>query len=171
MLYYYGADLLSRLYRYYGRRLQTAVERGFTEPGHQYYWLYQELKIRVKTIRQVHYVLLALPAFMKGAEEAELYRYVMDYTASFFTEAGEKEEYFSNDNLYWCQFQESVDRFDKDYDTALLPVTYVDVTECIVRALRMYFYVREHEHTAIDRQRFDDVMEARPAIAPAAERG
>lgn len=174
MLYYFGQEFLLRLQNYYGQRLALALEHGYNADGNKYYWLYMELELRVKAIRQTILFLNALPKFMGTATGEESMGFVTKYIGAYFTSESigeekcadeQKHPYFNDSNSYWKQFQEAIDNFGMGYDMTLLPILYVDLAEYVVRGLRLYFQIRERKFCAIDRGKFEDLMQAKPSLA------
>ena len=177
MVDYLGLEFLDDLKSHYQRRLSLAIEKGYTEVGNQYYWLYEELQIRVLTVSQVKRFLLALPVFMVHATEEQIFQYVMGYATAFFKpdimgeiprDAQDQHPYFNDNNPYWIQMNEALDAMGPKYDTTLLPLLYIDLSEFVVRSVRLYYYIREHEIHAIDRGKFDQLMKLTGAFASSA---
>ena len=173
---YYGLELLSQIREAYMKRYTLAVERGYGDSGDKYYWLYEELLYRLQLLRQVFLFLNALPVFIKKDEEIEAVRYVVRYTTRLFLKEncgsmeGEngRNPYFNEENGLFCDFTESINHIDKDYDLSNHPLLYVDLTECAVRAVRLYFQIRERQFHAIDRANFNALMQVREQLpAPA----
>lgn len=177
MLAYFGPELLQEVRAYYAPRLQMAMERGFTETGSQYNWLYEELRYRVLTIDQVLRFIEVLPKFMVHATEEQIFQYVMGYATAFFKpemigeiprDNQDQHPYFNDDNPYWIQMNEALDSMGPTYDMNLLPLLYIDLSEYIVRSVRLYYYIREHEIHAIDRGKFDQLMKRSGSLASSA---
>lgn len=177
MLDYLGIEFLDDLQTHYRRRLNLAVEKGFTEPGNQYHWLYEELRTRALTVSQVKRFLTALPAFMVSATEDQIFQYVMSYTTAFFKpnvigeiahDAQDRHPYFNDENPYWVQMNEVLDALGPNYDTAISPLLFIDLSEYVVRSLRLYCYIREHEIHEVDRGKFDQLMKASRTLASSA---
>lgn len=167
MLKYYGVDLIQTLYAYYLPRLQLAEERGYAVEGHQYCWLFEELRERVNTLRQTTLYIDALPKFMVGQTDSEPMQYVVRYSSRLFSENSigkfERDDagvhpLFKETNPYWVEFQEIQDLFAPDYDIMDQPMFYVDLCEYVVRAMRLYLQIRESQFHAIDRNKFDELM-------------
>lgn len=173
MLNYFGLKLLQDLYDYYMPRFRLAEERGYGVEGNKYAWLFDELRLRILTIRQTILYLEALPKFMIGVDENQPMQYVVSYTSKLFTEqsVGRIERdgdnthpFYNKDNPYWVAFEEIQEHFSTDYDMRDLPMLYVDLTEYVVRALRLYLQIREVRFHAIDREKFDDLMGAKAPL-------
>lgn len=173
MLYYFGQEFLQGLQNYYGQRLALALERGYDASGNKYFWLYTELELRIKAIRQTILFLNALPRFMGTSTGEESMGYVAKYIGDFFSSEsigeekrsdGQEHPYFNASNPYWTQFQEALDNFGMEYDMTLLPMLYVDLTEYVVRGLRLYFQIRERKFCAIDRGKFEDLMQPKAPL-------
>ena len=47
----------------------------------------------------------------------------------------------------------------EDYDTTILPLVYIDLCEYVVRSVRLLLQIREMTIAAVDREKFDVVME------------
>ena len=80
----------------------------------------------------------------------------------------DRHPYFNDDNPYWIQMNEALDSMGPTYDTNLLPLLYIDLSEYIVRSVRLYYYIREHEIHAIDRGKFDQLMKRSGSLASSA---
>jgi len=167
MLNYYGYQLLQELLDYYKPRLQLAEERGYAVQGSKYAWLYEELQHRMRFLRQTVLFLDALPKFMGGEDDSKPMQYVVSYTSRFFTpesigdiarDAADTHPFFNSGNIYWNELQQALDHFGVDYDMSNLPLLYVDLTEYVVRASRLYLQIREGHFRAIDRDKFDSIM-------------
>ena len=59
---------------------------------------------------------------------------------------------------YWKDFMEAMDKFGEEQLLQNLPLFYVYSCEVVVRAIRLYFHIREGKCHAIDRQKFDALM-------------
>lgn len=173
MLEYLGMEFLEELAAYYRSRYCTALERGFDKESNRYHWLYLELKERLLVIYQLRHFLNVLPAFMSGAEEKQIFKYVMSYSTALFkaepvTSIKRSEDnvhpFFNNHNPYWCQLREVQDSIDCTYDTANLPLLYIDLCEYSIRCLRLYLQIREQCAPSIDRGKFDAVMKLTGSI-------
>ncbi|MDO5764286.1 MAG: hypothetical protein Q4P84_01115 [Elusimicrobiales bacterium] len=173
MLYYFGLEFLQGLQNYYGQRLALALEHGYNADGNKYYWLYMELALREKALRQTILFLNALPKFMGMATGVKSMEYVTKYIGGYFSPEsigeenrsdGEEHPYFNDSNPYWKQFQEAIDNFGMEYDMDLLPMFYVDLTEYVVRGLRLYFQIRERKFCAIDRGKFEELMQPKAPL-------
>ena len=167
MSIYYGPELLRTLKDYYGSRLELAVERGYMESGSQYHWLYLELHCRALTLDQALRFLDVLPKFMVTSTEDQIFQYVMNYATGFFKvdkigdiqrDAQDRHPFFQDVNPYWTQMNEVLDSMGVDYDTGLLPLLYIDLSEYIVRSIRLYLQIREKTIHAVDRGKFDQLM-------------
>lgn len=177
MLAYFGPELLLEVKGYYMPRLQLACERGYTQAGSRYHWLYEELLCRVLTLDQALRFLDALPKFMVSATEEQIFRYVMNYATALFKadrigeiprDEQDQHPYFNDHNPYWVQMNEVLDSMSVDYDATLIPLLYVDMSEYIVRSIRLYLQIRECAIHAIDRGRFDQIMKVAGALSPSA---
>ena len=84
MLQYYGQEFLQGLQTYYVQRLSLALEHGYSAEGNKYFWLYKELDLRVRAIRQTLLFLDALPKFMGTATGEESMGYALKYTGDYF---------------------------------------------------------------------------------------
>ncbi|MDO4841648.1 MAG: hypothetical protein Q3982_03110 [Phoenicibacter congonensis] len=173
MLHYYGMEFLQGLQSYYAQRLALAMEHGYSADGNKYFWLYTELDLRVKAIRQTLLFLDALPKFMGSAAGEESMGFALKYIGDYFKagkigaedrQEGEAHPYFNDGNPYWIQFQEAHDNFGIDYDLTNTPMLYVDLTEYVVRGLRLYFLIRERKFCAIDRGKFDELMKLKSPL-------
>lgn len=174
---YFGPELLSDLQAYYKPRLKSAIERGYTEPGSQYHWLFEELRCRILTLDQALRVIDALPKFMTTSTEEQIFHYVINYTTSLFKQEAvngierdeqDKHPYFNEANPYWIQMNEVFDAMGVNYDTSLLPVLYIDLSEYVVRSVRLYLQIREKTIHAIDRGKFDQLMKVSGALVSSA---
>lgn len=174
MIEYYGTKFLDELYDYYRSRYLQAKERGYDEEKSRYYWLFKELRERLLMLLQVARFLEALPRFMSSALDEQAIQYVTTYTSDFFKPelVGELERdqagvhpFFNEANPYWTQMNEVLDGMDEGYDTHNLPLLYVDLCEYTVRAVRLYFQIREMQIRAIDREKFDAVMKLSGVLA------
>lgn len=177
MLAYFGPELLIELKAYYMPRYQQACERGYTQPGSRYHWLYEELLCRVLTVDQALRFLDALPKFMVSATEEQIFQYVMNYATALFKpdrigdlprDDQDQHPYFNDQNPYWVQMNEVLDAMGVDYDTTLIPMLYVDMSEYIVRSVRLYLQIRECAIHAIDRGKFDQIMKVSGALPSSA---
>ena len=150
---------------HYVPRYQLAFERGYTEEGSQYYWLYIELKERILAIRQTQKFLYALPLFMQQGNEEQSLQYVVSYVSTFWGQlAAEIQEQGSgatsvnrSEDPYWLQANEVWSRMQAGYDMNNLPLLYLDLSEYLVRAVRFYLHMRE-QRCSIDRDKFDAIM-------------
>ena len=168
MLEYCGTNCLDRIYDYYRGRYSQAKERGFNTEESKYFWLYKELRERLLIIRQAVRFLEALPKFMEGTSDEQTFQYATTYVNSLFKpeltgelrrdEAG-VHPFFNPTNPYWVQMNEVLDGMEEEYDTSILPLFYVDLCEYVVRAVRLLLQIREMTIAAIDREKFDTVME------------
>ena len=168
MIEYYGKDCLDRIFNYYRERYSQAKERGYNTDGSKYFWLYKELKERLLIIRQAVCFLEALPKFMNGTSDEQIFQYATTYVNSLFRpeltgklkrDEADGHPFFNPANPYWTQMNEVLDGMADDYDTSIRPLLYVDLCEYIVRAVRLLLQIREMTIAAIDREKFDAVME------------
>jgi len=173
MLQYYGQEFLQGLQTYYVQRLSLALEHGYSVEDNKYFWLYKELDLRARAIRQTLLFLDALPKFMGTATGEESMGYALKYTGDYFTAdrigsedrpEGAPHPYFNDGNPYWLQFQEAHDNFGLNYDLTNTPMLYVDLTEYVVRGLRLYIQIRERKFCAIDRGKFDEMMKLKAPL-------
>ena len=173
MLAYFSTELLKELLDYYLPRYRLAEERGFAVQGSKYAWLYDELRLRVSTIRQALLFLDSLPKFMECEDNSKPMQYVVSYTSALFAPDGASSvdrgqddihPYFNDGNPYWLDFQEAVDNFPTDYDLSNLPLFYVDLCEYVVRAIRLYLQIREGSFHAIDKGKFETIMHANAPV-------
>ena len=88
MLAYFSTELLKELLDYYLPRFRLAEERGFAVQGSKYAWLYDELRLRVSTIRQALLFLDSLPKFMECEDNSKPMQYVVSYTSTLFAPDG-----------------------------------------------------------------------------------
>lgn len=161
-----GTELFQSMLDHYLPRYQLAFERGYTEEGSQYYWLYIELKERILAIRQAQKFLHALPLFMQQGNEEQSLQYVVSYVSTLCAQlAAENQEQGSvvssvnrAEDPYWLQANEVWSRMQEGYDMNNLPLLYLDLSEYLVRALRFYLHMREQQRT-IDRDKFDAIMQ------------
>ena len=167
MLEYYGVDLLNEIQEYYLPRFRLAEERGYAVQNSKYFWLFEELQQRIRMLRQTLLFLETLPKFMQCEDEYRPLQYVVSYVGKLFTvesigEIARSEQdihpFFNDSNPYWEDLQEALNHFDQSYDMNNLPLLYVDLCEYVVRAIRLYFQVRERQFKAIDRGKFDAIM-------------
>ena len=177
MLAYFGAELLRELKGYYIPRLQQARERGYTEPDSRYHWLYEEIRCRILTLDQALRFLDALPKFMMSATEDQIFQYAMNYATALFKadqigdiprDEHDSHPFFNDQNPYWVQMNEVLDSLGVDYDTTLLPMLFVDISEYVVRSVRLYLQIRERTIHAIDRDKFDQIMKVSGALPSSA---
>lgn len=177
MLAYFGPELLFEVKGYYLPRLQQACERGYTEPGSRYHWLYEELLCRVLTLDQALRFLDVLPKFMVTATEEQIFQYVMNYATALFKadrigeitrDEQDRHPYFNDQNPYWVQMNEVLDSMGVDYDTTLIPLLFFDMSEYVVRSVRLYLQIRECTIHAIDRGKFDQIMKVAGALSSSA---
>ena len=167
IMHYYGMELLGQIRDAYLKRYGLALERGFNDPASKYFWLYDELRYRLEFLHQMELFLNALPKFIATGAEDDAVRYVVRYATRFFSNenCGEvKEEdghhpFFNDANGYYRDLTESMNHIDPDYDLSNHPLLLVDLTECAVRAARLYLQIRERQFHAIDRDRFDALMQ------------
>ena len=177
MLTYFGSELLLEVKSYYALRLLQACERGYTQPGNRYHWLYEELLCRVRILDQALRFIDALPKFMVASTEEQIFQYVMNYATSLFKtdrissiprDDQDQHPYFNDRNPYWVQMNEVLDSMGVDYDTTVIPLLYVDLSEYLVRSVRLYLQIRECEIHTIDRSKFDQIMKAAGALPSSA---
>lgn len=168
MLNYLGRELIHALHKAYSERFQLAVDRGFSNPDSKYYWLFEELSYRVRLLRQVDLFLNSLSQYMPSSDGEKPMYYVVSYTTDLFSQnrIGEaafnregKEQYIHESCTYWQEMQEVLDMMSGKYDFQNLPLYYVDLCEYAVRAVRLHLYIREKEFRAIDREKFDALMQ------------
>jgi len=168
MLEYYGMNCLQRICDYYQGRYSQAKARGYNSRESKYFWLYKELRERLLIIRQAVRFLKALPKFMSEASDEQTFQYATTYVNSLFKPelTGELKRndadvhpFFNPANPYWVQMNEVLDGMEEEYDTSILPLFYVDLCEYVVRAVRLLLQIREMTSAAIDREKFDTVME------------
>ena len=173
---YYGLDLLDQVQEAYRKRYDLAVERGFDEPNNKYYWLFEELQYRLQFLRQMILFIHALSSFILSGSENDALGYVVRYSTRFFsntncgevTRENDQHPYFNDANGYYCDFTEALNHFDSDYDFSNHPLFLVDLTECAVRAARLHLQIREHQFHAIDRDKFDALMQMRVQLPASA---
>lgn len=166
MLIYLGTELFQSMLDHYLPRYQLAFERGYTEEGSKYYWLYIELKERILAIRQAQKFLHALPLFIQQGNEEQSLQYVVSYVSTLCAQvASENQEQGSGvtsvnraEDLYWLQANEVWSRMQEGYDMNNLPLLYLDLSEYLVRAVRFYLHMREQQRP-IDRDKFDAIMQ------------
>ena len=166
MLIYLGTELFRSMLDHYLPRYKLAFERGYTEEGSQYYWLYIELKERILAIRQAQKFLQALPLFIQQGNEEQSLQFVVSYVSTLCAQlASENQEQGSGvtsvnraEDLYWLQANEVWSRMQEGYDMNNLPLLYLDLSEYVVRALRFYLHMREQQRP-IDRDKFDAIMQ------------
>lgn len=170
---YYGRPFLIYLYQYYGGRLKQALASGFDHQDHQYFWLYNELLLRVNCLRKTMLELDALPSYMAIGKEEDAFRFAQGMSSSCFSQqaledAPKSEDgscvYFSDSCQYWAGVLEALGSFEGDYDYKNLPCFYVDLVEYIIRMLQLHFFVREQLHRPIDRNKFDELMRWKPDL-------
>ena len=175
-MFYYGPELLDQIRDAYRHRADAAVERGFNQPSSKYLWLYRELEFRLNFLHRTVLFLDALPKFISEGKEEEALGYVVHYVSALFSrencgnveEKDGKHPFFSDCNLYYRDFNESLNHFDREYDLKNHPLLYVDLSECTVRAARLYLQIREKQFHAIDRDNFDPLMQMREQIPDSA---
>lgn len=166
MLIYLGTELFQSMLDHYLPRYQLAFERGYTEEGSQYYWLYIELKERILAIRQAQKFLHALPLFIQQGNEEQSLQFVVSYVSTLCAQiASENQEQGCGvtsvnhaEDLYWLQANEVWSRMQEGYDMNNLPLLYLDLSEYLVRAVRFYLHMREQQRP-IDRDKFDAIMQ------------
>ena len=164
---YYGMELLTEIQSVYSQRYKLAVERGFDKPGSKYKWLYDELQYRLRFLRQIILFSEALAQFIRPGSEEDAVRYVVRYVSGFFNDEnccvteheGGRHPFFNDENGYYIDFKEALDRVDANYDLTIHPLLLVDLTECAVRAARLHLQIREQQYHAIDRDKFDTLMQ------------
>lgn len=168
MLNYLSKDLLDEVRSTYAERFRLAHDRGYSDPSSKYYWLYEELGYRLRLLRQVNLFLNSLSMYMASRDGEQPMYFVVSYTTNLFTEKriGEaafnrkdKEMFFHESCTYWQEMQEVLNLMSHDYDFANLPMYYVDLCEYAVRAVRLHLYIRERAFHAIDREKFDTLMQ------------
>lgn len=177
MDFYFGIDLLQRLRQYYESRLAQALSKGFDQPGAQYYWLFQELEYRASTLRRLMAMLDVLPEFMCRQTPDQIFAMVIGHTTSWFSNDNLGEQprdgegncvYYQDTNHYWMDMREAMDRFTLDYDYKRLSTFYIDLVDYIVKAVRLYFFIRENQFRPIDRGKYDELVGIKAALpAPA----
>lgn len=175
MDFYFGVDLLLRLKKHYESRLSLAIAKGFYRQYDRYHWLFTELQYRVSILRRTLALLDALPDFMCHQSEEQIFAIVIGYTMPWFSEdtlgklphdEDGSSPYFDNRNPYYADYQASLDRFQASYDFKQLATFYIDLVECLVMAVRMYFFIRERQFKPIDRESFADLVGIK-AVLPA----
>lgn len=173
MEFYYGKALLNRLTQYYEQRLSLAITKQFDVEGAQYHWLYLELAHRVSTLRRVQELLSVLPEFMCRKSADEVFAMVIGHTTAWFSDAALGElprdnagncTYYQDSNPYWVDYQAAMDQFSITYDYTRLATFYVDLTEYFVMAIRLYFYIREHQFKPIDRKQYTELVGVRASL-------
>ena len=116
----------------------------------------------------------ALPEFLCRQSEDQIFSSVIGHVTPWFSDenlgAMPRNEdgnclYFQSSNPYWGDYQGAMDRFSSDYDYSRLAVFYVDLAEYLVMAVRLYFYVREHQFKPIDRGKYDELVGVRAVLA------
>ena len=173
MLSYYGISLLNELQEYYLPRFRLAEERGYAVQGNKYYWLFEELQNRIAVLRQAILFLEALPKFMVCDDEYKPLQFVVGYVSKLFAvesigEIARSDQdihpFFNDNNPYWLDLQEALEHFDHSYDLKNLPLLYVDLSEYVVRGVRLYLQIREVRFKAVDRGKFDDLMHMKSPV-------
>lgn len=173
MLEYYGVELLNELQEYYLPRFRLAEERGYAIQNSKYHWLFEELQQRVRMLRQTLLFLESLPKFMQCEDEYKPLQYVVSYVGKLFAvesigEIARSDQdthpFFNDSNPYWLDLQEALDHFDQAYDMKNLPLLYVDMSEYVTRAIRLYFQIREQRFKAVDRGKFDSIMHLKAPV-------
>ena len=117
-------------------------------------------------LREAILFLNALPPFLQTPDAEKPYQYVVDFFTRYFSpdsigrseRQGDDDTYFSDSNQYWNDFMEAMDLFGDEQLLKNLPLFYVYSCEVVVRAIRLYFQVREGKCHAIDRQKFYALM-------------
>lgn len=164
---YCQATLFSSLCEYYSERHSKALMREYDQPGSKYHWLYQELAERVTTLSNAKLFMEALPLFMREDEGCEKsLSYVTSYVGELFVGIP-CEQLLKEGNVYWDDFMEVQEVINRKAELTFqpqVPQFYLDLCEYVVRCIRLYFYVREKVVCAIDRDKFDSVMDMRLAI-------
>ena len=164
MLDYLGIELLDAFSEYYLLRYRQAKERGFDKEDQKFYWLYLELKERLLVIGQARRYLKTFPSFMSSSSEELIFQSVTSYIASLFKpdrigaiqrNDDDIHPFFNDQNPYWVQMNEAFDSMDINYDTANLPLLYLDLSEYVVRAIRLYLQIREVRFHTIDKGKFE----------------
>ena len=167
MLYYYGTDLLNKLDTYYGARFSEARKRGFDSPDAGYHWLYQELDLRVKTLRQTRIFIETMPKYLPSCSADDALRYAMNFSHPWFSpkHLGSLPKdsegyciYFTDRNPYWRSYKEVVNVIDYELDFTMPPMVHLVLSEYIVRCLSLYFFLRDRQFRPIDRKKFDSLM-------------
>ena len=166
LLIYLGTDLFQIMLDHYVPRYQLAFERGYTEEGSQYYWLFIELKERIFAIRKTQKFLHALPLFMQQGNEEQSLQCVVSYVSTLCAQlASVNQEQGSGttsvncaEDPYWIQANEVWSLMQEGYDMNNLPLLYLDLSEYLVRAVRFYLHMREQQ-CPIDRDKFDAIMQ------------
>lgn len=173
MLEYYGVELLNELQEYYLPRFRLAEERGYAIQNSKYHWLFEELQQRVRILRQTLLFLESLPKFMQCEDEYQPLQYVVGYVGKLFAvesigEIARSDQdihpFFNDSNPYWLDLQEALDHFDQAYDMKNLPLLYVDMSEYVTRAIRLYLQIREQRFKAVDRGKFDALMHLKTPV-------
>lgn len=177
MVFYFGTDLLKKMQQYYEARFSLAIKSGFECESDRYHWLYVELELRVDALRRSLALIDALPAFMTNNDPEAVFSIVIHHITVWFSyknigegpkDAEGRSVYFSNENPYCSDFMKVSDRFTVDYDYTKLGEFYLDITEYIVTALRLYFAIREAQFRPIDRGKYDDLVSISGTIARSA---
>lgn len=176
ILNYCGPELLSEIREAYAQRISLATERGYADPGSRYYWLYEELEYRLRFLRQAQLFIDALPRFITEKAEDDAVGYVVRFVTAFFNpencgnaqNVDGRHPYFNEENRYYQAFTEALEHLDRNYDLADHPLLFVDLTECVVRAVRLHLQIREREFHAIDRNKFDALMQMREPMPASA---
>ena len=172
----YGIDLLTQIQSAYQNRYQLALERGYQQEGNRFFWLYDELHYRLQVLREAILFLNALPPFLQTPDAEKPYKYVIDFFTRYFSQdgigrsekQGDDDPYFGDSNQYWKDFMEAMDKFGDEQLLQNMPLFYVYSCEVVVRAIRLYFHIREGKCHAIDRQKFDALMHGRSSLPTSA---
>lgn len=175
MMTLYGVDLLKQIYVAYMERYQKALQRGYDNEGERYYWLYCELHIRVQTLREAILYLDALPRFLDSSEDDKVLQFVFGYTSRLFSpenigtsdqSEGEEHPFFHDGNPFWRELQEGMDIFNESEVLKNRPLFYVYACELVTRAIRLYLQIRETKFHAIDREKFNGLMQIPKTALP-----
>ena len=162
---HFGLVFLEKLEQYYTARLNAAMQQGFNDSATKYHWLYMELKLRAETIGQVKLFLSLLPEYLHRSDSENAMTFATQYADVWFMEQSVGQlphngngncSYFSEGNPYWADIQTAgagLNRSQSEEETLAC------ITEYVICCLRLYFYMREHQFRAIDREKFEHLMQ------------
>lgn len=167
MIHYVGVNYLFSLREYYLSRLNKAEDNGYAAPSSTYFWLYQELILRVQLITQTIDFISKHSSNLTDLTLPEIIDPVMLYSACLFSgddatapsrnEAG-SHPIFNCENPYWIELNQIFDHIKTVEASGDRTSIFTELIEYLVRAVRLYLQIRELYYFNIDRSKFYSLM-------------